>query len=105
MSRLRRVVEDTLSKADSKFIIRLVTTCGTTNSLLEGGLILPDGRLITVFDGKAISYYDILNKVYPAAENPTADFDVLESFDQELTDNGIIKYSFDLFYSRVAYGV
>lgn len=93
MSRFRKIIEDTLNKADNPFIIRLISTCGTTKDLLEGGLILPDGQLIKVFTESTISYYDLVSKVYSAVSSLNNNEDLIEQFDMDLTDNNIIKYS------------
>ena len=93
MNRFRKIVEDTLNKVNDPFIIRLISTCGTTNNLLEGGLILPDGQIIKVFSESTISYYDLVSKVYSATSSLNDNPDLLEEFDIQLEDHGIIKYS------------
>ena len=93
MNRFRKIVEDTLNKVNDPFIIRLISACGTTNNLLEGGLILPDGQIIKVFSESTISYYDLVSKVYSATSSLNDNPDLLEEFDIQLEDHGIIKYS------------
>lgn len=93
MGRFRKIIEDTINKVDNPFIIRLISTCGTTNNLLEGGLILPDGQLIRVFTESTISYYDLVSKVYSAVSSLNDNEDLIEQFDIDLIDNSIIKYS------------
>lgn len=93
MGRFRKIIEDTVNKVDNPFIVRLISTCGTTNNLPEGGLILPDGQLIKVFTESTISYYDLVSKVYPAVSSLNDNEDLIEQFDIDLTDNCVIKYS------------
>ncbi len=93
MSRFRKIIEDTKNKVDNPFIVRLISTCGTTNNLLEGGLILPSGQLIKVFTESTISYYDLVSKMYSAVSSLNDNEDLIEQFDMDLTDNGVIKYS------------
>ena len=93
MGRFRKIIEDTLNKADNPFVIRLISSCGTTNNLLEGGLILPDGQIIKVFTESTISYYDLVSKVYSAVSSLNDNSELLEQFDLDIEDNNIIKYS------------
>lgn len=93
MGRFRKIIEDTLNKADNPFVIRLISSCGTTNNLLEGGLILPNGQIIKVFTESTISYYDLVSKVYSAVSSLNDNSELLEQFDLDIEDNNIIKYS------------
>ena len=99
MSQYKRMIESIFSESD--FIDQLKNTFGITDKMQDGGLILPTGELIHIFDNGIGSLYDKVN----ADDNTSTDnslyiFDRDNNFEENILDNNIIMYRFNVFIIR-----
>ena len=91
MNRFRKIIKNIVDTTDSLFIIKIKKACDIITDITEGGLILPSGEIVRIYGSDGISYYDLITKLYTASDKEA--FDVFDNFDEEIQNNGIIKYS------------
>ena len=84
-SKYKQLLESIFFELD--FITDLKNNFGVTDKMSDGGLILPDGELISVFKDGIGSHYDKIN-VNGIDFNTEAD-----NFDEKILENNIIRYS------------
>lgn len=92
MSKYKELLESIFFESD--FVDYLKATYGTTDKMEDGGLILPNGELIHVFNDGIGSHYDKVGSYDNSNIDDSGDFDYrADNFDEEILDNNIVRYS------------
>lgn len=92
MSKYKELLESIFFESD--FVDYLKATYGTTDKMEDGGLVLPNGELIHVFNDGIGSHYDKVGSYDNSNIDDSGDFDYrADNFDEEILDNNIVRYS------------